>query len=131
MSYTPTDWKTGDVITAEKLNNMEQGILNAGGGGVLVMEVNYDAETGIVEAVDPYQPAISVLQHGKIPVLNSDGVYFFPFNVYSDGEDDCYYRAVKQSGGNLYFELIYMPTNPESETYGYGSYEVFSITPAT
>lgn len=26
MSYTPTDWKTGDVITAEKLNNMEAGI---------------------------------------------------------------------------------------------------------
>ena len=31
MSYTPTDWKTGDVITADKLNNMEQGIVNAGG----------------------------------------------------------------------------------------------------
>lgn len=30
MSYTPTDWKTGDVITADKLNNMESGIANAG-----------------------------------------------------------------------------------------------------
>lgn len=28
MAYTPTEWKTGDVITAEKLNNMEQGIVN-------------------------------------------------------------------------------------------------------
>lgn len=27
MSYTPTEWKTGDVITAEKLNNMESGIV--------------------------------------------------------------------------------------------------------
>ena len=26
MAYTPTEWETGDVITAEKLNNMEQGI---------------------------------------------------------------------------------------------------------
>lgn len=26
MAYTPTLWATGDVITAEKLNNMEQGI---------------------------------------------------------------------------------------------------------
>lgn len=33
MSYTPTDWKTGDVITADKLNNMESGIVNAGSGG--------------------------------------------------------------------------------------------------
>lgn len=30
MSYTPTEWKTGDVVTAEKLNNMESGIANSG-----------------------------------------------------------------------------------------------------
>lgn len=29
MAYTPTVWETGDVITAEKLNNMEQGIEDA------------------------------------------------------------------------------------------------------
>ena len=29
MSYTPTTWETGDTITAEKLNNMEDGIENA------------------------------------------------------------------------------------------------------
>ena len=26
MAYTPTEWKKGDKITAEKLNNIEQGI---------------------------------------------------------------------------------------------------------
>lgn len=30
MSYTPTTWETGDIITAEKLNNMESGIAEAG-----------------------------------------------------------------------------------------------------
>lgn len=29
MSYTPTNWQAGDTITAEKLNNMENGIENA------------------------------------------------------------------------------------------------------
>lgn len=29
MAYTPTVWETGDVITAAKLNNMEQGIEDA------------------------------------------------------------------------------------------------------
>lgn len=29
MSYTPTEWRTGDLITAEKLNNMEAGIVEA------------------------------------------------------------------------------------------------------
>ena len=29
MSYTPTNWQTGDTITAAGLNNMESGIENA------------------------------------------------------------------------------------------------------
>ena len=29
MSYTPTQWQTGDTITAELLNNMESGIVGA------------------------------------------------------------------------------------------------------
>lgn len=28
MAYTPTNWQTGDTITAEKLNHAEQGIKN-------------------------------------------------------------------------------------------------------
>lgn len=33
MSYEPTNWKSGDTVTSAKLNKMEQGIANAGGGG--------------------------------------------------------------------------------------------------
>ncbi len=33
MSYEPTTWAIGDIITATKLNKMEQGIANGGGGG--------------------------------------------------------------------------------------------------
>ena len=32
-NYEKQTWSTGDVITAEKLNHMEDGIGNAGGGG--------------------------------------------------------------------------------------------------
>lgn len=28
MAYTPTVWNTGDVITAEKMNKLEQGVQN-------------------------------------------------------------------------------------------------------
>ena len=31
MSYTPKTWQTGDTITATAMNNIEQGIANAGG----------------------------------------------------------------------------------------------------
>ena len=30
MAYTPNTWAAGDTITAQKLNNMEQGIADAG-----------------------------------------------------------------------------------------------------
>lgn len=28
MAYDPTTWQTGDVITAEKMNKLEQGVAN-------------------------------------------------------------------------------------------------------
>lgn len=31
MSYEKQTWETGEIITAEKLNHMENGIENAGG----------------------------------------------------------------------------------------------------
>lgn len=31
MAYTKQTWECGDVITAEKLNHMEDGIANSGG----------------------------------------------------------------------------------------------------
>ena len=49
MSYTPTVWRTGDVITAEKLNKIEEGIANAGGDVGLIklanVTVNYSEDS--------------------------------------------------------------------------------------
>ena len=42
MSYTPTEWSTGDTITAALLNKMENGIAAGGGGG------GYDAVIRLV-----------------------------------------------------------------------------------
>ena len=36
MSYTKQTWNTGDIITAQKLNHMEDGIVQGGGGSLLV-----------------------------------------------------------------------------------------------
>ena len=33
MSYTPTNWENGDIITAEKLNKLENGVADSGGSG--------------------------------------------------------------------------------------------------
>lgn len=39
MAYTPTQWETGDIITAEKLNKAEQGIAAA---NPVFIPVTYD-----------------------------------------------------------------------------------------
>ena len=36
MSYTPTVWKEGDVVTSSKLNKLEKGVADASGGGLVV-----------------------------------------------------------------------------------------------
>ena len=41
MSYTPTEWENGDIITAEKLNKIENGIVN---GRRLIQLNNYDKQ---------------------------------------------------------------------------------------
>lgn len=65
MSYTPTNWATGDVITAEKLNNMENGILDA---GTFVITVKVNA-SNVIQSVDKtFEDTITAINNGLIPV---------------------------------------------------------------
>lgn len=42
MSYEPTTWKDGDLVTSAKLNKIEQGI--AAGSGILIVHIIVDGE---------------------------------------------------------------------------------------
>lgn len=42
MSYTPHTWESGETVTAEKLNNLEEG---ASGGGSLLVTVTVEEDT--------------------------------------------------------------------------------------
>lgn len=47
MAYNKTEWQNGDVITAEKLNNMENGIEETFSSEKLIkigIEITYGAE---------------------------------------------------------------------------------------
>lgn len=46
MSYTPTEWKNGDTITANKLNKIEEGIENCTITAPYKIEVEEDIEEG-------------------------------------------------------------------------------------
>ena len=60
MSYEPKTWECGDIITAEDLNHMEQGIVNSGGGNAsLIIRLTGD------EVVYHTSPNIEVSQTGE------------------------------------------------------------------
>ncbi len=61
MSYTPTDWKDGDVITAERMNKLERGVQNeqtgppgpagpSGASGVTMEQVNAAIQAAVLDS---------------------------------------------------------------------------------
>ena len=48
MSYEPHTWVNGETITAEKMNNLEEGVSSGGGGGG-AMIVQYNHSTGALD----------------------------------------------------------------------------------
>lgn len=54
MAYEKQTWQTGDVITQEKLNHMEDGIADAGGDSFLndVMWINFTTNDGKTFSAD-------------------------------------------------------------------------------
>ena len=79
MAYEKQTWQTGDVITQEKLNHMEDGIAGAGGGSVLVVNTNEDLSTNSI-VLDKTWAEIqeAVVSHGVVvhkTLLGGDEIY--------------------------------------------------------
>ena len=94
MSYIPTNWQTGDTITAEKLNNMESGI---------------DANAGYWIPVEQSSGVLSVPANKVEEVLNAlynpervfvrgvclNGQAYYPGYCVTDGAYEC--RITKET----------------------------------
>lgn len=78
MSYEKTTWETGDTITAEKLNKLENGVAEAGeSGGVLVtftvtMQDMYTV--GSVVADKTYLQVIEAINKGSVVMAKVTGL---------------------------------------------------------
>lgn len=71
MSYTPTNWKKGDVVTSEKLNNIEGGISNAVNA---VMVVNFT-----VDGTPPNETATADKTYEEIMAVIEAGGYVYGY----------------------------------------------------
>lgn len=84
MNYEPTNWQTGDLITAGKLNNIEQGIAALYSGGILLVKNN----GGVLDKTAA--EIWGAMQTGLVLVDSGDGV--------SNLEIDLIHNASHESG---------------------------------
>ena len=61
MAYTPTEWVSGDVVTSQKLNKLEQGVA---GTGFPVVEFEFDTTNTKYVSVRTTESILAELQAG-------------------------------------------------------------------
>ena len=86
MSYEKTTWVNGDIITAEKMNNIEDGIANA--GNMLICNTVYHSNLGltgldkkvseIYDALSSGVPVYVKYQYGDLTRDYVSSVYIAP-----------------------------------------------------
>ena len=101
MSYEPTVWKNGDVITPEKLNKIEQGV--AGGGGALIIEYNRKGALDVT-----YQDILDAVNEGKrieirTPYDNGSYDFYYLSGVYYNDPGYAVTISGYRSGGSIKF----------------------------
>ncbi len=86
MSYIPTNWKTGDIVTSEKLNHIEDGINNIqeavsmmefGGGSSGALIIGFDPEAEVATFNKTWQEIYDAMSAG-IPCYIQKNVSFGP-----------------------------------------------------
>lgn len=128
MSYTPTNWQTGDTITAEKLNKLENGVAALSNYDI-VFKKTYDSVTADGLSVEElYQKGAENLN----AVLITDGESArnpFSYSLYiEDGVTYVSFEFLAMGGGETIINRIgtdgtaYIFNNDATFTYSNGHY---------
>ena len=72
MSYTPTEWATGDIVTAEKLNKLEGGVEQASGGAPFIVHATQTGQN--TATVDKTFAEIAEAYETGVVYFNFQGV---------------------------------------------------------
>ena len=95
MAYTPTEWETGDVITAEKLNKAEQGIAAASD----VIYVNFTLDNGTASCDASFADIFTAINTNKKAVFADLSVVgetrlIFPLSLSDSDPEYCYVYGI-------------------------------------
>ena len=92
MSYDKNTWQTGDVITANKLNHIEDGIAGAGGGGASNLYITLSSIDGSMDKT--WQEIWDTMTGGGLCFTLAENVgqdnFGFEYYVYGVNGDPSY-----------------------------------------
>lgn len=93
MAYTPNEWSCGDIVTADKLNNIERGIAEVNSeyvptswqcGDLITAEAMNKIEQGIANA----SGGSSDFSTATVTIVNNSGMPIAVFGAIATEEDD-------------------------------------------
>lgn len=100
MAYIPTEWESGDVITAEKLNKAEGGI-EANSKAIYLIEIELqEGQPVILDGV--LADALEAFDEGKLVMISFDfGEYKKAYYAVDNYEGNLHLINAESSAGTL------------------------------
>lgn len=106
MSYEPTTWKDGDLVTSAKLNKMEQGIAN-GSGGTLVVHLTWSEGDTVATMDKTWQQIYDADSVVAIDRYEEGGMLFsFRYSVFGVQQGTDKYLIFAKLGGDSPMQFI-------------------------
>lgn len=96
MSYTPNTWSDGDILSADKMNALEQAVASGGGGSSDHFICTVDAETDALDKT--WQEITDALGDNKTVIAILNTYAWVVAGTSSDPEFGAYYVAVFNNG---------------------------------
>ena len=93
MAYTKHTWATGEVITAGRLNNMEDGIADA--GGVMVFSETHDEQADLNTLDKTWQEIYDAMAQGKLCVRKLDTTGNINGGIYNHIVSAIYFSGIE------------------------------------